>query len=169
MRICLGSYISSLVDTYTLCEQLRAASDPVLQGSKKLTLTELYRLFFPTEQYRAHRALEDALALCRIFTETPLVGLLSSLSITSTEGLIGKWCLYRERQELVAKLGLDKQKAKELVRNRVTLRELERMFQQSGCDEQQLRSRLRTLGIKRPREACLGYFRQLKDEVNLLH
>lgn len=157
-------------DTHTLCERLRARSDPVLQGGVRLALTDLHATFFPTEQYKPHRALDDAQALQKLFTETPLTNLMHTLDLISTDSLIQKWCLYMERQELTLKLGLQKQKAKELIQKQITLGQLEREFQGNSCSEQWLRRHLRSLGI-RPRETCLGHFRRLieRDTCNTAH
>ena len=149
-------------DTHTLCEKLRARRDPVLQGGARLALTNLHTTFFPAEQHKPHRALSDAQALRKLFTETPLINLLHTLDLVSTDSLMQKWCSYMECQELTLKLGLQKQKAKELIQRQITLGQLEREFQGNSCSEQWLRRHLRSLGI-RPREACLGHFRRLVE------
>ena len=148
-------------DTHALCEQLRSSSDPVLQGSRKLALSELHSLFFPAEEYRTHRARNDALALRKIFTETPLCGHMHRLECISTDSLITKWHSYVDCQQLTVKLGLHKQKAKNLIQRGVTLQCLEREFRERGGSEQWLRGHLRSLGVRRLGDICLQHFRQI--------
>lgn len=148
-------------DTVSLCEQLRAHSDPALQGSKKLSLTHLHSLFFPTEEYKAHRALGDALTLRKVFTETLLLQHLPTVELVSTEQLIQKWHSYMDSQQLVQRLGLHKGKAKEMVRKGVTLEWLERGYRDSGCSEHWLRGQLRSLGVWKPGHISLAHFRDL--------
>lgn len=148
-------------DTHTLCDQLRSNSDPVLQGSRKLSVSELYSLYFPTEAYRPHRAHEDALTLRKLFSETPLSTHIHRLELITTESLIKRWHSYADCQQLTVTLGLHKQKAKMLVQKGATLRQLEEGFRESGCSEQWLRDHLRGLGVRRPGDPCLQHFRQI--------
>ena len=155
-------------DTHTLCEQLRSSSDPVLQGSKKLSVSELYSLYFPAEAatttttYRPHRARDDALMLRRLFTETPLSTHIHRLELITTDDLIQRWHSYVDCQQLTRTLGLHKQKAKALIKKGVNLRQLEEAFRESGCSEQWLREHLRSLGVRRPGSMCLQHFNQIQ-------
>lgn len=148
-------------DTLTLCEQLRASGDPVLRGSKKLSLSELHSLFFPTEVHSPHRAHRDALTLKKLFTDSPLSTYLQQLELTTTETLIQKWHSYVDCQQLTVTLGLQKQKAKVLIQKGATLQRLEEGFRESGHSEQWLRDHLRSLGIRKPGDSCLQHFRHI--------
>jgi len=75
-------------DTLVLCERLRSNNDPILRGSKSISVHGLHKLFFPDEEYKEHRALEDAKALCKVFTDSPLAGLVSELRLQTTENLL---------------------------------------------------------------------------------
>ena len=75
-------------DTLVLCERLRSNNDPILRGSKAIGVSALHKMFFPEEEYREHRALEDAKALCKVFTDSPLAGLVSELRLQTTENLL---------------------------------------------------------------------------------
>ena len=155
-------------DTHMLCEQLRSSNDPVLQGSRKLSVSELYSLYFPakaattTATYRPHRAHDDALMLRRLFSDTPLSGHMHRLELITTDGLIQRWHSYIDCQQLTTTLGLHKQKAKGLIKKGVNLQQLEEAFRESGCSEQWLREHLRDLGIRRPGSTCLQHFNQIQ-------
>ena len=150
-------------DTYTLCERLRLSNDPLLRGSKKLSVSELHSLYFPSEaaSYTPHRAHSDALMLRKLFSETPLSTHLHKLELFSTESLIQKWHSYVDCHQLTTTLGLHKQKAKVLIGKGANLRQLEEEFHKSGCSEQWLLDHLRSLGIRKPGDTCLKYFRQI--------
>jgi DNA polymerase III epsilon subunit-like protein len=153
----------NFTDTHSLCEQLRSSSNPVLRGSTKLSVSELYSLYFPGEAatYRPHRARDDALMLRRLFSETPLSAHMHRLELIATDRLIQRWHSYVDCQQLTTTLGLHKQKAKALIKKGVNLRILEGAFRESGCSEQWLREHLRSLGIRRPGSTCLQHFNQI--------
>lgn len=58
---------------------------------KRLGIGNLYSKYFVDETYNAHRALDDVVAMERLFTNTPLVSLLSSLTIWNMQKLIQEW------------------------------------------------------------------------------
>lgn len=70
-------------DTYTVCKSLKEKEDPVMKGIERLGQQKLYQTFFPGEEYRPHRALRDAQALRRLFTESPLSNHLGELEMKS--------------------------------------------------------------------------------------
>ena len=152
-------------DTHILCQQLKSSSDPVLQGTTKLSLPDLKSLHFPTKEgsseYTPHRALSDALTLRRLFSETQLNQHLNSLELVSTDNLLQRWQSSVDCYQLREKLGLHKQKAKGLVRRGETLRRLEEQFRESDRSEGWLRDHLSGLGVRRPGSTCLQYFRDL--------
>lgn len=59
-------------------------------GKKRLGIGSLYSKYFTDETYNAHRAMEDVVAMERLFTSTPLVSLLS-LTIWYMQKLIQEW------------------------------------------------------------------------------
>ena len=62
---------------------------------KRLEIRDLYNKHFADETYNAHRALDDVVAMERLFTKTPLASLLSSLTIWSMQRLIQEWNVQR--------------------------------------------------------------------------
>ena len=58
---------------------------------KRLGIGNLYSKHFADETYNAHRAVDDIVAMERLFTSTPLVSLLSTLTIWNMQKLIQKW------------------------------------------------------------------------------
>ena len=60
-------------------------------SEKRLGIGNLYSKHFADETYNVHRALDNVVASERLFTKTPLVSLLSSLTIWSMQRLIQVW------------------------------------------------------------------------------
>ena len=58
---------------------------------KRLSIGNLYSKHFADETYNAHRAVDDVVAMERLFTSTPLVSLLSTLTIWNMQKLIQEW------------------------------------------------------------------------------
>ena len=58
---------------------------------KHLGISNLYSKIFPETAYDAHRALEDVRAMEKLFTSTPLVSMLSSLTIWNFQQLLQAW------------------------------------------------------------------------------
>ena len=58
---------------------------------RRLGISNLFSKYFADETYNAHRAMDDVVAMERLFTSTPLVSLLSSLTIWSMQKLIQEW------------------------------------------------------------------------------
>ena len=152
-------------DTHVLCQGLKSASDPVLRGTTKLSVSELKSVYFPMEESltdgQPHRALNDALTLRRVFSQTPLSALMNKLELVSTESLLQRWQSSVDTHLLTETLGLHKQKAKALVRRGESLGKLEEGFRGSGRSEQWLQEHLCSLGVKRPGQACLQHFRKI--------
>ena len=62
-----------------------------MHQKKRLGIGNLYSKHFADDTYNAHRALDNVVAMERLFTKTPLVSLLSSLTIWSRQRLIQEW------------------------------------------------------------------------------
>ena len=58
---------------------------------KRLGIGSLYSKHFPNKTYNPHRALGNVMAMERLFTNTPLVSLLSSLTIWNIQKLTQEW------------------------------------------------------------------------------
>lgn len=58
---------------------------------KRLGIGNLYSKYFVDETYNAHRAMDDVVAMERLFINTPLVSLLSSLTVWNVQKLIQEW------------------------------------------------------------------------------
>ena len=54
-------------------------------------LSSLYSKHFADETYNAHRVVDDVVAIEWLFTSTPLVSLLSTLTIWNMQKLIQEW------------------------------------------------------------------------------
>lgn len=152
-------------DTYLLCQQLSMNQHPALRGTTKISVHNLENIYFPSHasspSNTPHRALSDALSLRRLFTETPLSEQTSHLELFPTETILLRWQATVDAHQLSERLGIDKHKAKGLLKQGATLEVLEERFRASGYSELWLRDYLRSTGIKRPGEDCLQYFREL--------
>ena len=58
---------------------------------KRLGIRNLYSKIFPETAYDAHRAMEDVRAMEKLFMTTPLVSMLSSLTIWNFQQLLQAW------------------------------------------------------------------------------
>lgn len=150
-------------DTHILCQQLRSNDDPVLRGSTRLSVSHLTSLYFPTATslHTPHRAYNDALALKRLFSDTPLSKHMHKLELLTTDTVVQRWHEIIDCQQLTVMLGLHKQKAKRLIQKGINLKQLEDDYRKSGCNEQWLQDHLRSLGVGKPGNTCLMHFRQI--------
>ena len=148
-------------DTFAACKMLSTRSDAIFTGVKglKLSVEFLYKHFFPNEPYNAHRALEDATTVCKLFTDSPLSGKLETLrdTIQNIDIVRKKWKSVELRQA-----GINSwRKAEEIVFERhVTLSDMEWEYKRNprGFDNYLKRN----LGIKFPREEIIDYFSHLQ-------
>ena len=62
--------------------------------------------YFADETYNVHRAMDDVVAMERLFTSTPLVSLLSSLTIWSMQKLIQEWNIKVQKNKRIQQLVL---------------------------------------------------------------
>ena len=135
-------------DTHSLCKKL-SKLDPTLARMESLGMEAIYKAFFPFESYDKHRALPDAQALCKIFTDSPL-----SFRISELRSLIEDKETMLKRLKLM-KAGIGGAKAQELLRLGITVEHMEREYRRSPSE---FRHYLRTLGINKPRPQLMLYF-----------
>jgi len=135
-------------DTHSFCSRL-SKSDPTLARMKSLGVEAIYKAFFPSESYNKHRALPDAKALCKIFTDSPL-----SFRISELRSLIEDKDTRLKRLKL-KKAGISRTKAQDLLRWGITVEQMEREYQRSPSE---FHHYLRTLGINKPRPQLMLYF-----------
>lgn len=134
-------------DTYTVCKGLREKEDPVMKGIKKLGQQQLYRTFF-REEYDPHRALHDAQALRRLFTESPLSLHLGQLETKSPQEAFKHWKAIQ-----LMPVAMEFKKAKWLVNGKgVYLEHMEQRYRQSP---HRFGGYLRSLSLSRESQ---GYF-----------
>lgn len=136
-------------DTYTTCKHLAKKTGSVMEGIEKKGQESLYKMFFH-EEYRSHRALDDARALHRLFTESSLISCLDELIMKSPQVAYDHW---KTLQLLPA--GIVFGKAKGLVKSGVYLEHMQQHYKQSPLRFQHY---LRSLGINRPTPQLLIYF-----------
>ena len=71
----IGKFFSlnlHFADTFLTCSALKHTSSHILRGIEKLGVEPLCKHFFPNQLYDAHRALPDARALSKLFSDSPL-------------------------------------------------------------------------------------------------
>jgi DNA polymerase III epsilon subunit-like protein len=136
-------------DSYTTCKHLAEKNDPVMAGIEKKGQESLYQRFFH-EDYNAHRALGDARALHRLFTQSPLRSCLDKLIMKPPRAAYDHWKAIQ-----LTPAGLMFGKAKALVKSGVFLEHMQQKYNRSP---QQFRHYLRSLGIHRPSPQLLAYF-----------
>ena len=136
-------------DTHSFCKKL-SKSDDTLARMRGLGMEAIYKAFFPLEFYDMHRALPDAKALCKLFTDSPL-----SLRISELSSMIEDKDTMLKQLKLV-KAGFSGTKARDLLRRGITIEQMEREYQRSPSGFHRY---LRTLGINNPRPQLMLYFR----------
>lgn len=136
-------------DSYTTCKSLATKKDQCMEGIEKLGQEKLYQAFFH-EEYSSHRALPDAQALHRLFTESPLKNHLSELIMKSPQEAYDHWKAIQ-----LTPAGIVFGKAKGLVRRGVYLEHMQQQYKHSPHTFQ---GYLRTLGISRPSQELKAYF-----------
>ena len=62
----------NFADTFFVCKKLSQDGDLIFKGLDSLSMKAIYNHFFPRNPYEGHRALSDAKALNKVFTESPL-------------------------------------------------------------------------------------------------
>ena len=74
------------------------------QKKKRLGIGSLYSKYFADETYNAHRAMDDVVAMKRLFTNTLLVSLLSSLTIWNVHKVMQEWNSKVQRNNRIQQL-----------------------------------------------------------------
>ena len=136
-------------DTYTTCKQLAKKTASVMAGIEKKGLDSIYRAFFH-ESYSAHRALGDAQALHRLFTESPLKAHLRELIMKSPQEAYTHW-----KAVQLTQAGIAFGKAKRLAQSREYL---EKMLQRYNESPARFQFYLRSLGIRNLSPELTEYF-----------
>ena len=145
-------------------------TDWTAEEKKRLGLENLFHKCFPGDTYNgniilifmcnniklsAHRAMEDARAMKRIFPSNLLYPVLSNLSIRSKSDIVGHWqTLNHERvtsQQFIIHLGTSctKMMAKRLNEHNTTIDVLKFIFEQSFDDCQSFNNKLQMTEVKR--------------------
>lgn len=146
----------NFVDTYVIVK-LSVDSDPIFKGLKKLSVEAIYKHFFPHESYEGHRALEDAKALGKIFTKSPVSEKLcgSQVMVRSTDTQYMKLKKFEMKS-----VGISKKKAEDLARKKIYLQEMEEEYKRApGTFTDYLRCRV---DIEFPSDKMMEYFSSLK-------
>ena len=147
----------NFVDTFPVFKKMSVDSDPIFKGLESLSMKAIYKHFFPHKPYEGHRALEDAKALGKIFTNSPVSKKLSELQVMarSTDMAYSKW-----KQFEMKRAGIHRNKAEDLVRKRIYLQEMEEEYKRAP---RTFRDYLhRRVDIRRPSDEMMEYFSSLK-------
>ena len=147
-------------DTFLACKLLQEHSSPIMSGVKKLSVQALWEHFFPDQHFAAHRALGDAQALCKLFTESPLSGAVNvELQETiQTDLAVHTQMLKKDKVRELKDVGITHKKAVQMVEKGVSLEDLEKHSRSGG--EHSLIRYLATFGITSPKYELLDYFSQ---------
>ena len=136
-------------DSYQMCKYLEDNSDFLLAGMEKKGVESLYQAFFH-EKHSGHRALNDAQALHRLFTESPLKLRLEQMRLKSAREAYDHWKAIQ-----LTKAGITFPKGRKLVSEGVYLEHMESSYQQSSST---FRDYLKGKGIHRPSAELMQYF-----------
>ena len=85
------------VDTFYDCKKHVKNSNGIIFANwsasekKQLEVSSLYSKHFADETYNAHRAMDDVVTMERLFARTPLVSLLSTLTIWNMHKVVQEW------------------------------------------------------------------------------
>lgn len=139
-------------DSYLTCKHLEENSDTLLSGVEKKGLESLYEVFFH-QKHSGHRALDDARALHRLFTESPLESRLEQMRLKSVREAYDHWkAIQLTNADIVFP------KAKKLVMQGEYLDHMESSYRQSPYT---FRHYLRQKGIHHPSRELMEYFESL--------
>jgi len=136
-------------------EEKNVFSDYTKKEAGRLGIGSLYERYFPGEDYNAHRAFGDVVAMEKLFTTTPLVSVLSlsTLTIKTVNCMISRYHDYVREKEATGKLlgelksdGTDKL-AKRLYATGLTYSNVKDMYKESTSYET-FSGDLKTAGIK---------------------
>ena len=106
----LASLNLHFADTLYDCKKHVKISDSIIFANwtasekKCLGIGNLYSKHFADETYNAHRAMDDVVAMERLFTKTPLVSLLSSLTIWNIHKLTLEWDAKMQKNNRIQQL-----------------------------------------------------------------
>ena len=136
-------------DSYLTCKHLEENSDFLLAGFEKKGLESLYQAFFH-EKHSGHRALDDARALHRLFTESPLKSRLEQTRLKSARDAYDHWKAIQ-----LTKADVKFPKGRKLVSEGVYLEHMVLSYQQCSY---KFRDYLNRKGIRRPSAELMQYF-----------
>ena len=146
----------NFADTFFVCKKLSQDGDLIFKGLDSLSMKAIYNHFFPRNPYEGHRALSDAKALNKVFTESRLRGKFDVLRemVKSTDVAYRKWKQFEMKQA-----GIPRRKAEDLARQRIYLQDMEEKYKQSPSS---FRHYLRqAVDIKDPSDKLMEYFSNL--------
>ena len=144
----------NFVDTFFVCKKLE--DDPIFNRCKSLSVKAICEHFFPHNPYGGHRALSDAKALNKVFTESPLSSKFDVLRemVKSTDAAYRKWKQFEMKQ-----VGIPRKKAEDLARQHIYLQDMEKEYKLSpGSFRHYLRQ---TVDIY-PSDKLMEYFSNLE-------
>ena len=144
----------NFADTFFVCKKLE--NDPIFNRCKSLSVKAIYEHFFPHNPYGGHRALSDAKALNKVFTESPLSNKFDVLRemVKSTDAAYRKWKQFEMKQA-----GIPRKKAEDLARQHIYLQDMEKEYKLSPSS---FRRYLRQTVDIYPSEQLMEYFRNLE-------
>ena len=146
----------NFADTFFVCKKLSQDGDLIFKGLDSLSMKAIYNHFFPRNPYEGHRALSDAKALNKVFTESPLSSKFDVLRemVKSTDVAYRNW-----KQFEMKRAGIHRKKAEVLVRQRIYLQDMEKEYKKSPKTFKQFLRR--TVDIKYPSDELMEYFSNL--------
>ena len=144
----------NFVDTFFVCKKLEG--NPIFKRCESLSVKAIYNHFFPCNPYGDHRALSDAKALNKVFTESPLSSKFDVLRemVKSTDVAYLKW-----KQFEMKRAGIHRKKAEVLVRQRIYLQDMEKEYKKSPRTFKHFLRQ--TVDIKYPSDELMEYFSNL--------
>ena len=144
----------NFVDTFFVCKKLEG--NPIFKRCESLSVKAIYNHFFPCNPYGDHRALSDAKALNKVFTESPLSSKFDVLRemVKSTDVAYRKW-----KQFEMKRAGIHRKKAEVLVRQRIYLQDMEKEYKKSPRTFKHFLRQ--TVDIKYPSDELMEYFSNL--------
>ena len=147
----------NFADTFFACKKLSLDGDPIFKRLDSLSMKAIYEHFFPRNPYGGHKALSDAKALHKVFTESPLSNKFDVLRemVKSTDAAYRKW-----KQFEMKRAGIHRKKAEDLIRKHIYLQDMEEQYKHSPSTfKHYLRQKA---DIKYPSDELMEYFRNLE-------
>lgn len=148
----------NFADTFFVCKKLSLDGDPIFKRLDSLSMKAIHDHFFPHNPYGGHRALSDAKALNKVFTESPLCSKFDVLRemVKSTDVAYRNW-----KQFEMKRAGIHRKKAEDIVQRRhIYLQDMENEYKKSPMTfKHYLRQRV---DIKYPSDELMEYFKNLE-------